>query len=211
MARRTSGSLYWSKGFWFLAVSLGSVGRKHLKLDVPSEQAAKLRQQVIADVVERLMRANRTEVLEAICRQLGAATDAEVPSLVQLADGLVRGTERVAPPTPTAVLPLEPGVTFEQFADLWTSNELARRYPGRVDEVEQDENKRRLKNHILSVVFRGRRVGDIPLAEFDLDCADFVLAQPSIPRGSLRHVAQVMHRVLRLSVYPARSLRANVL
>jgi hypothetical protein len=73
-------------------------------------------------------------------------------------------------------------MTFGEFAELWTSNELARRYRRRIKEIDHTENRRRLKNHILSVVFRGRTIGDTPLSEFTLDHADHVLAQPRLLR-----------------------------
>jgi integrase len=87
-----------------------------------------------------------------------------------------------------------------------TSNELAARFRKRIKLVDQTENRRRLDKHVLPVVFRGRKIADTPLDEFTLDHADHVLAQPTLPEGSLRHVAQCMARVLKLAVYPTRVL-----
>lgn len=99
--------------------------------------------------------------------------------------------------------------TVRQFGAVWTSNELARRHPGRVDEIDQDENTRRLTKHVYPVVFEGRKIGDVPLQEFTMDMADHVLRQPTLPRGSVRHVAQCMLRLMNLAVYPAQVLKAS--
>jgi integrase len=100
-------------------------------------------------------------------------------------------------------------MTLRQFGELWTSNDLARRHPGRVREIDHDENARRLKNHVYPVKLDGKKIGDVPLDEFTLDMADHVLGQPGLPRGSVRHVAQCMLRLMNLAVYPARVLKVS--
>jgi integrase len=101
-------------------------------------------------------------------------------------------------------------MTVREFGEqLFTSNELARRYRKRVREVDHTENIRRLNNHVYPVVYNGRSIADTPLDEFELDQADFVLDQPTVPDGSIRHVAQVMHRLFALAVYPARLLKQS--
>ncbi len=133
-----------------------------------------------------------------------------LPGIIKLVDGLISGTEKIArvAPVPAASLPVAaPDVmTFQEFGDLWTSNELASRFRRRVKRIDHEENIRRLEKHIYPIVFRGRAIGATPLSEFDLDHADHVLAQPTLPDGSLRHVAQCMHRVMKLAVHPARLL-----
>jgi len=100
-------------------------------------------------------------------------------------------------------------MTVREFGNLWTSNELSKRHTGRVREIGQDENARRLKKHVYPVKFAGREIGEVPLDEFTLDMADHILGQPSLPRGSVRHVAQCMLRLMNLAVYPARVLKVS--
>jgi len=146
--------------------------------------------------------------IEGICRQAADADDEVLPTIVQLVSGLAAGTERLAPPgsTPSLAETASAGMTFQELARAWTSNTLANQYRGRVRVVDHEENIRRLERHIYPIVFRSRPVAETPLNEFSLDLADHVLAQPTLPSGSLRHVAQILHRVMKLAVYPARLL-----
>jgi len=209
VSRQVTGSLYQSRGTWFLALTLGK--RVHIRLATcQTEVQAQLRRQIIVSIAQRLRAAGKVDLAVAACRQAGEATDELLPGVVKLIDGLIGGTERVADvtPGPAAMISGEGSAipTFRKFGDRWTSNELARRYRGRVKDIDHDENVRKLKKHVYPIVFGSRTIGDTPLDEFGLDHADHVLAQPTLPDGSLRHVAQCMHRIMKLAVYPARIL-----
>jgi len=106
---------------------------------------------------------------------------------------------------------LTPGhnVTLREFALLWTRNELARQYPRHVLTIDHDMNRSRLDKYILNLEIDGVRIGDIPVAEFTLDHADHVTNQPTLPDGSARHVAQILHRLLALAAYPARLIPSS--
>lgn len=211
MARRSTGSLYESRGAWFLALTIAGK-RVHFRLRTCRNRiAAELRQHVVVSMAEQLRATGNATSIEPICRQAAEADDDVLPSILKLVGGLVAGTERMAPP-PAATSWREesnPTMALREFGDLWTTNQLARQYRGRVREIDHTENARRLTKHVYPIVFRGRPVGDVPLCEFDLDTADHVLAQPSLPTGSLRHVAQCLHRLLKLAVYPARLIAAS--
>ena len=209
MARRITGSLYQSRGVWFLSLTFDK--RVHVRLGTCTTEAqAELRRQIIVDIAERLRGTGKIDIAIAACRQAGEATDDLLPGILRLVDGLIAGTERVAKvvPVPAEALSMAaPSVmTFMEFGNLWTSNELNRRFRGHVKHIDQDENIRRLKTHVYPIIFRTRTIGDTTLSEFGLDHADHVLAQPTLPDGSLRHVAQCMHRIMKLAVYPARLL-----
>jgi integrase len=179
------------------------------------EQAEKLGTTVVGILV-RLRKARKEHMAETFCRQAAESEPRRLAGILTLLDGVIAGTEHEAPPPPAerlrvnasdstgAASSLPAIMTFGEFAELWTSNELARRYRRRIKEIDHTENRRRLKNHILAVTFRGKKIGDTPLSEFTLDHADHVLAQRKLPEGSVRQVAQVMHRILRLAEYPAR-------
>jgi integrase len=209
--REATGSLYTSRGSWFLAISLKT--RVHLKLRTcRTRPEAELRQQLVVSIVGRLRAAGNESSLELICRQTANADDADLPAILQLVVGLAAGTERVAPPPARASSLAEaanPGMTLRAFGKAWTDNELAKQYRGRIRVIDHEENARRLENHVYPIMFRGRAVGETPIEAFTLDVADHVLAQPTIPAGSLRHVAQIMHRLLKLAVYPVRVIQSS--
>jgi integrase len=211
VSRRSTGSLYESRGAWLLALTIAAK-RVHLRLRTCRNRTeAELRQHVVVSLAERLRATGHDGSVGPICRQAAEADDDLLPSIVELVGGLASGTERVAPPrAPISWRENSSSLmVLRDFGELWTSNQLARQYRGRVREIDHEENARRLGKHVYPITFRGRAVGDIPLGEFDLDAADHVLAQPTLPAGSLRHVAQCLHRVLKLAVYPARLIPAS--
>jgi integrase len=181
----------------------------HLKLTTCRNRGqAELRQQVIVGLIDQLRAAGKEASILPVCRQAAEADDDVVPAIQKLAAGLVLGVERAAPrpSNQTVVEAAAPTMTLREFGTAWTRNELATQYRGRIRAIDHEENARRLEKHVYPIQFRGRAVGDIPLNEFDLDVADHVLAQPTLPEGSLRHVAQCCHRLLKLAVYPVRLL-----
>ncbi len=204
MSRNSKGSLYQSKGSWFVAVSL----KKRISIRLPScttPQEAEVRRVVLADIAARLRLSKHLDIAEAICRQAAATVVEMLPAVLSLVDGLVHGTELVAAKVET-VTPWGVDTTFGAFSKQWTSNSLARQYRRRIKAIDHTENILRFNKHIYPVRFRGNTIEDTPLRELSLDHADHVLQQSTLPEGSVRHVAQCLHRVLALAVYPARIL-----
>jgi len=211
MPRPATGSIYQSGGKWFAAITIQ--GKKH-HFPLPScstSAQADARRERIAALAVRLRAAGHTEVVETVCRQIAQADESRLPAVIQLAEGLLAGTEKRAPARPVEPGGLRTGarLTVREFGELWTSNQLARRYRRRVKEIEHADNIWRLEKHVYPIFFDGKRIGDTLLDEFTLDHADHVLAQPTIPDGSLRHVGQLMHRIFKLAVYPARVLERS--
>jgi len=177
-----------------------------------SDEEGKQIGEVMLDALLRLRGAGKESEAEAFLGLLARSDDRRKAKILKILDGVIRGTEQLAPAPERPVRPTEPTaptnpvkmVTFGEFAERWTSGELASAFRGRIKAVDHTENKRRLRVHILNVDFRGRRMADVPLDQFTIDHAEHVLRQASLPEGSLRHVAQIMNRVFRLAVYPAR-------
>lgn len=106
-------------------------------------------------------------------------------------------------------------LTFEQFARLWTTGELAKRYPDHIRTkrtAKGDEQRLRLYVHPV--------IGSEPMSSFvgrrGLELVEKVLAalpplSPTFSRSSRRHVMQIVHRVLAVAVYPAKVIDANPL
>ena len=219
MARPTKGHVYFSHGAWF--ASFIAAGKKeHFRLTHgQSRTQAEERRDVMLEILTKLRQAGKEHLAVAFLRQAGEADARGLSNVMVLLGGLLDGTESEAPPPPAvrlirdaaAALTAAPStmMTVREFADLWISNELARRYRRRVKEIDHTENARRLKNHVLPVVFRGKSIADTPINEFTLDHADQVLAQTTLPEGSVRQVAQIMHRLLRLAEFPARIIERS--
>lgn len=125
MGRQVTGSLYQSRGTWFLALTLGK--RVHIRLATcKTETQAQLRRQLVVSIAQRLRAAGNVDLAVAACRQAGEATDELLPGIVTLTDGLIGGTERVAEVTPAPAGMISVGEseipTFKKFGDLWTSS-----------------------------------------------------------------------------------------
>ena len=96
-------------------------------------------------------------------------------------------------------------ITFRTFAEQWTGGDLAKRYPDHVKKKRTaDDDAERLKKYVYDII------GDVAIVDVTLDHAEQVMA--NIPEeksaGTRKQVAQVVSRVLSLSVYPGR-LRAS--
>lgn len=207
MSRRPTGSVYAnSAGAVYLNVTLDK--RRSFRLaHCGSKEAGKLIAPVIVETARKLQSAGQVDMAVRFCEQAGLAPVAEVPKLVELMDRLLDGKEKIAAPVaapePTKVTS---SMTVKEFADLWTSGALARRHRGHVRDIDQSDNESRFRNHVFPIVFGGRAIGDTPLDEFTIDHALHVLQQPTLPAGSIRHVAQCLNKLFAMAVYPARVL-----
>ena len=102
-------------------------------------------------------------------------------------------------------------MTVEQLGKKWTKGELATEYPDTVATKQNEHDKTRLE-YLYDLQVCGRRLGDIPLAEFTLDHGEAV--KPQLPktakaRATRRHYLQSLRRVFELAVYPCRELESN--
>jgi integrase len=112
-------------------------------------------------------------------------------------------------------LTLSPSTTFEEFGRLWTTGDLARRFPDHVKvKRSANDDERVLRLYVYPVV------GNERLARFEgqcgLDLVEKVMAGlppvgKTFSRASRRHVLQSVHRLLVLATYPARLITSNPL
>ncbi|WP_437656732.1 tyrosine-type recombinase/integrase [Sorangium sp. So ce1182] len=122
-------------------------------------------------------------------------------------------------PVPVSVTRVVSGdaerITFEQFGRLWTSGELANRYPDHVKlkrTAKADEG--RLRMYVYPII------GNHPMSDFEgpagVALAEKVLEAlpsvgPTFSKASRRQVMQAVNRLFVLAVYPAKLLSANPL
>ncbi|MBN2194615.1 MAG: tyrosine-type recombinase/integrase [Polyangiaceae bacterium] len=211
MARPPTGHVYFDHGSRFAAFSiLGKREHFRLPLATTDEEATKTKEVMLKALI-RLRKAGKETQAKAFLEQIAASDARRQQNVMVILDGVVRGVELEAPPAPppptVLASPRAPDkvVTFGEFAEQWVSGELARLYPDRVKAIRHaNTNRERLNNHILHVVFQGRRTADVPLHEFTQDHAEYILRLPTLPAGSRRHVAVVINRLLNLAVTPAR-------
>jgi integrase len=104
-------------------------------------------------------------------------------------------------PKPDPAKPDATRLTFGDVADLWTSGDLAKRYPDHVGKKKSAETDAKRLGFIKE------QIGTIPIAEFKVQDAERVMR--SLPErcktpATRRHYAQIVSRVLSLACYPLR-------
>jgi integrase len=207
MPRQATGNTYESRGRWYARVTVATGKRQSFALSTcDNKTAADARASVLASVAASLRgKVGAGEVSADLAQRLleRAASAPEGKALVAVqktAEALARGEKREAPAA---------AVTFRDVAERWLSGDLAREYPDRVQAPARPDNLRGvLENHVYS-----RGVGDIPIAIVTLDHAEDVMRHIPAKReiATRRRIAQTMHRVLALAVFPLRLVPANPL
>jgi integrase len=199
MGRPIRGSVYVDAGTTYASFSVEGV-RRHFRLAVEGAVEAERRRELMASALRRLTEAKKTEFAIDLLRGLAQAADGETDGVLRLVDGVVAGTEERS--AARSARPL-PDISFREFARKWTSGELHRLFPDHVRDIEHADNVSRLEAYVLPAV------GNVRMRDFSIDDAERVMRSPKIPAGSRRHVAQVVHRILALGVYPGRLLTTN--
>ncbi len=203
MPRKATASVRARRDKWEARVTLGPKSRRSFYLPTCStEAAARDRADVLAGLAQRLRDAGHADLAPQFIRRAAERDDEGLSAVVEAVDRLCSGRVVIPSRAPGAA------VTFRAFAEQWTSGELHRQWPDHVNRKKSaDDDRTRLERHVYPLV------GHVPLAEFSLDDADRVMrALPeSLSRGSRRHVAQLMHRIFAMAVFPARILATNPL
>jgi hypothetical protein len=102
----------------------------------------------------------------------------------------------------------DPIPTIRQLGTLWTSGELHKQFPDHIKKKSTaDDDAGRFEKHVYPVI------GEIPIDAFTLDHANLVMA--GIPAGrapaTRRHVAQLLHRICAMALFPLRVIKTNPL
>lgn len=178
-------------------VAAGKKGRvSRLFPEGLSEVQAEARCASINRLALRLRQAGQQALVERTVDELAAAAEDELPRLAAYVERrLVAGARK----------PRDGALTFQQFAERWTSGELHRQYPDRVKAKDSKDDVQRLTAYVYP------HIGHLQLADIDVDDLEGVLSE--LPRhlgpGTRRQVAQVMARVLRLAAMPAKLIRVS--
>ncbi len=207
MPRPSTGQARFRHGRWEIRVTLRKGDRPTFVLDAAvargeaDEPAARARARFMAEMAATLRKADRLDLAPILLADAARCSDAELPEVTALVDAAAKGNARLSPVASNAT-------TFEQLATLWTSGQLAERYPDHVKaKATAADDVGRLTKWVYPLV------GSVPVASFTIDHAERIMAalSPKLTTASRRHVAQLLHRVLALAVFPMRLLAANPL
>lgn len=185
------------RGKHYTRVRIGK-GRRvdGIAIALADEDEARERARRIKIMARGLVDAGRWFDVEQLARALGAAkTEREVRVIETAAHRLAASGSGLA---------LD-GDTFEAFAARWTRGDLHRAHPDHVPLKQTSGDIGILSKYVNPLV------GHLPLKSFQLEHADSVMrALPTtIGPARRRHVAQVIHRVLALAVFPAKIIKAS--
>lgn len=199
MPREATGELRPLRHGFECRIRLAAGERVTLELPhCPTERDARARMNTLASLAKRLLAAGAGEqTLELL--ELGAKARPGAPWLA-----IVTAAEEICDGSAVKTGKRIPTVT--DFAKDWTDGKLAKRYPDHVRvKRSAGDDERHLRLYVLP------RIGTLPIDLVTLDHADEVMANlpEHLGPASRRHVAQAIHRLLGMAVYPARFRKAN--
>jgi hypothetical protein len=182
--------------FW-----LGGETRESVPLpgvDPDDEAAVIARCELISDLALKLAASGRLADARAFAELLGAARTRE------RVDAILLSARRLT----YAPVMFSVGTTVRQFGELWTKGELARLFPDyvKVKRTAEDDTGI-LAKYVYPLI------GTTPVRALELTACERVMAElpERLSPARRRHVAQTMHRLLRLAVYPAKLIATSPL
>jgi integrase len=153
----------------------------------------------VQELVMRLRRGGHTAFVDKLVESAATADAEKLAALGRAVDGLVAGK---------LGRPATGGLTFQRFAERWTSGALAREFPDVVRKKRTaDDDIDRLTKHVYPLI------GERELETLTLDDALDVMRRlpETLAPATRRHVAQLLSRVFSLAVYPCRLLAVSPL
>lgn len=212
LRERNDGSIYTNAGKWYAKITIAPKRRATVALSTcVDEKSADARRVLLSGLVAKLRAAGvDPDVIKRLVVDAGAAEPGKrLDRLVEQVEQVHRG-KKTLEPSKAKAKDKAAAPTFEDVGKLWTSGELAREYPDHVKVKRSGERDRqRLEAYVYPLV------GAVPIADFTLDHAETIMRALPPKRvrtpATRRHVAQIIHRVLSLAVFPLRLRTANPL
>lgn len=160
---------------------------------------------MVADIAAKLRAAKviRSTILD-ILERVGSRNGKALARVLEVSGEIIRG-EATRKPAAVSV-----GTTIQDIGEKWTSGELAQMYPDHVKaKSSADRDRQRLDRYVYPIV------GATPVAAFTLEDAELVMSSLPPKRvrtpSTRRHIAQILHKLLTMAVYPLRLIKANPL
>ena len=209
MSRDPKGEVYSTDAGLVARVTIEGKRRASLPLaSMLSLDEAKERTEVLAKLARQFRRAGiaGSPIVAKLLDMAAAASPPMLPGVLQTAKELLGGELIEAGAVETVP-------TFADVAKDWTSGELHERFENHVKAKNSEADERRFRI-LFEIDLGGTKLGDIPIDRFTLDHAEQAMRQlPERAKraGTRRHYAQLISRVLSLSVYPLRLIERNPL
>lgn len=174
---------------------------KRLEVRVPwakSLEDAEGRAKIIGEAAASLASIGRRDLVKNTAKQIAEApTEARLERVQSAIAKIVKGGKLVGATADT---------TLEEWANRYTSGELARLYPDTVKARNHKNDVSRLREYILPLI------GDVPVVSFDYAHAQLVMSKlPPMSEANRRQIAQIMGRLMHLAVLPGRLITASPL
>lgn len=199
-ARRTGG---WRnvEGRYYIRVRIGKGARPDVRMSAVTDDAtADVRARQIVEAADLLIAAGREHDVKRLAKMIGEAENEKQARL--LVGGVREACLQSSPAT-------YHGVTFAEFSARWTSGQLHRDHPDHVKKKNAKGDITILRNWVNDIL------GPIPMDAIREEDADRVMRrlprEPDMSSAYRRAVAQVIHRVLTLGVYPAKIIKVHPL
>lgn len=199
---KASGAVRERNGRLYIRITTGRKSRETVCLPwCSSPEVALERAQVVQGLVTRLRAAGHDELVPKVLEAASSADHAKVAAIARAVDGLLGGQLVATKGTPAPL-------TFQVFAERWTSGALHREFPDFVrSKRSAEDDVFRLAKHVYPLI------GARELASITLDDALGVMRKlpPELASASRRHVAQLLSKIFTTAVYPCRVLAASPL
>ncbi len=166
-----------------------------------SAEVAQVRAHDTQSMVDRLRGAGHGDIVPKVLKAAKSADSTAFLAIGRAVDELLSGSL-------VKVAPTSDVLTFQAFAERWTSGALHREFPDFVRAKRtSDDDVFRLTKHVYPVI------GARALASLTIDDALAVMRKlpADLSSASRRHVAQLLSRVFAIAAYPCRVLAASPL
>jgi integrase len=201
------------RGKWYARISLGvllegfKTTRPAICLPgITTEAEAQTRATQMAELATMLRDAGHLDTIRPTLLKAASLPAARMPNFRAIIAGLCSGGGEEH----TAQKALAVTMTFQEVRKLLTTGDLHRRYPDVVEAVG-DEHRKDIEKK--SERYIEPHLSNVAITAFSLDHALEVMRH--VPKhlsgATRRHIAQCMHRVLELSVFPLRLITSNPL
>ncbi len=201
MGRARAGNVYWKHGKWYARVTLGNGERPSFMLPTcADETSARARVLLLNEMVENLRAAGHGEHARAVITR-AAVREGKALEEVQHAIQLIVAGKAI--PKRIDRIP-----TIAELGRQWTRGDLARAYPDHIHNKRSAQSDIwRLERYVYPVI------GRVRIDKLTLDHAEDVMrAIPSeLASATRRQVAQLMHRLCSMAVFPLRLIKSSPL
>ncbi len=191
MSRRLTGTVYEASGKWYARMTIRGQRESILLSTCNDRESAEARTGLLANFAKRLREAKREDVTLQLLDHAATLENHKLDDVRRAVDLIVQGKvvrtrEGNAP-------------TVRELGERWTRGDLAREYPDHVKAKRSAEHDRgRLEMYVYPVI------GNIPIDKLTLEHAQLVMRGVPIDlaAGTRRQVAQLLHRLCAMAVFP---------